>query len=72
VPTSRRIFLKDSLAGASLALTSGRDMADARSDLEDRGSVSADLDDLVGTLRLGGEFFLNKTVTEEDADETSG
>ena len=63
--TSRRTFLKTSLAGMSLAWEGKGIMAAPQNDPEEPRSVSASLQDLVGTIRLGAEFFLNKTATEE-------
>lgn len=63
--TSRRTFLKTSLAGASLALGGTGMMAQTLSNSADPNSISTNLQELVGKIRLGAEFFLNKTATEE-------
>ncbi len=63
--TTRRTFLKTSLAGASLALGGTGTTAETLNDAEDHNSISASLQELVGTIRLGAEFFLNKTATKE-------
>ncbi|MEJ2010002.1 MAG: hypothetical protein P8Z30_17915 [Acidobacteriota bacterium] len=63
--TSRRTFLKTGLAGASLALGGSGIRAESARPAEDRDSIAANLQKLVGKFRLGAEFFLNKTATEE-------
>jgi beta-galactosidase len=63
--TSRRTFIKAGLAGATLAWNGQRMIADAGNNASDPSSISANLQELVGKLRLGAEFFLNQTATEE-------
>ncbi len=63
--TSRRSFLKTSLAGVSVGLVGARTDLRAESPFENHGSISSGLHELIGTIRLGAEFFLNKTATEE-------
>jgi beta-galactosidase GanA len=63
--TSRRTFLKTSLAGASLALGGTGIVADTLMNAEEPNPISANLNELVGRIRVGSEFFLNKTATEE-------
>jgi beta-galactosidase len=63
--TSRRTFLKTGLAGMSLALGPTGINAENLGSAEDHNSISANLQELVGKIRLGAEFFLNQTATEE-------
>jgi beta-galactosidase len=63
--SSRRTFLKGSLAGAGLAWNGQRMLARPRSNPRDHASIAANLQEVIGTLRLGAEFFLNETATEE-------
>ncbi|HUY12918.1 MAG TPA: beta-galactosidase [Terriglobia bacterium] len=63
--TSRRTFLKTGVAGVSMAWGSTGVMAEARNNAEVHDSISANLRELVGKIRLGAEFFLNHTATEE-------
>lgn len=62
---SRRTFLKTSLGGATLALGGPGIMAETMNNAEDSSSILANLQELLGKIRLGAEFFLNKTATEE-------
>jgi beta-galactosidase len=62
--TSRRTFLTGSLA-ASLAWNTDRTTAGASGDVGEQASGSANLQNLLGQLRLGAEFFLNENATEE-------
>jgi beta-galactosidase len=64
--TSRRTFLKTTLAGASLTLGGSATTGETSGQTNEPGSVRASLQELVGKIRLGAEFFLNKTATEED------
>ena len=63
--TSRRSFLKTSLACVGVGLVeTGTDFG-TESPLEHHDSISSNLHDLMGRIRLGAEFFLSKTATEE-------
>jgi len=63
--TSRRTFLKTSLAGVSVGLVGTATVAGMASPIDDDELISSNLHELVGKIRLGAEFFLNKTATEE-------
>lgn len=63
--TSRRTFLKAGLAGVSVGLVGTGTEAKAASPVDDHELISSNLHELVGEIRLGAEFFLNKTATEE-------
>lgn len=63
--TSRRTFLKAGLAGVSIGLAGTGSGAETPSPAGDDESISSNLQELVGRIRLGAEFFLNKTATEQ-------
>lgn len=63
--TSRRTFLKTGLAGVSLAWEGTGHTAEAQRRVDEGDAASANLRELVGTIRLGAEFFLNQGATME-------
>ncbi len=64
--TSRRTFLKTGLAGVSLAWDGTGATPEALHRVDENSSNSANLRELVGTIRLGAEFFLNQGATAEN------
>lgn len=63
--TSRRTFLKASLAGVGIGFAGKVSGEEAAIPDGDDQSISSNLHKLVGKIRLGAEFFLNKTATEK-------
>jgi beta-galactosidase len=63
--TSRRTFLKASLAGVSVSLAAAGTEARTAGPVGDHELISSNLHELLGKIRLGAEFFLNKTASEE-------
>lgn len=70
--TSRRAFLKTGLASVSVGLVGTRTDLGTESPFENHDSISSNLHELIGTIRLGAEFFLNKTATEESVRKHFG
>jgi hypothetical protein len=66
--STRRTILKSIAAGASVGASRSISASPANSPQTPSAELKSNLDSLTATLRIGTEFFLNKTETKQGID----